>query len=54
LEVGVVGEDSSEPAVKLAIKGKADDGWYPVSEIEIRNPKHEIHQGTPGGANSKP
>lgn len=29
-------------------------GWYPLSEIEIRNPKHEIRQGTPGGANSKP
>jgi hypothetical protein len=37
LEVAVVGEDSSEPAVKLAIKGKSDDGWYPLSEIEISN-----------------
>ncbi len=37
LEVGVVGEDSSEPAVKLAVKGKTDDGWYPLSEIEISN-----------------
>ena len=35
LAVGVVGENSSNPIVRLAVKGRAEDGWYPVSEIEV-------------------
>jgi hypothetical protein len=35
LAVGVVGEDSAEPVVRLAIQGRASDGWYPLSKITI-------------------
>jgi hypothetical protein len=37
LAVGIVGENSSDPAVRLAVKGRDADGWYPLSEIEITN-----------------
>jgi hypothetical protein len=33
LAVGVV--ESSAPIVRLGIKGRADDGWYPLSKVEI-------------------
>jgi uncharacterized membrane protein len=35
LAIGVVGEDSTEPVVRLAIKGRAEDGWYPLSKLTI-------------------
>ena len=35
LSIAVVDEDSTEPVVKLAIKGRANDGWYPLSELKI-------------------
>lgn len=35
LAIGVVHKDSSEPIVRLAIKGKAKDCWYPLSEVEV-------------------
>jgi hypothetical protein len=37
LAIGVVGEQTPEPVVRLGIKGRADDGWYPLSEIEVSN-----------------
>jgi uncharacterized membrane protein len=35
LAVGVIGENSTEPVVRLAIKGRAPDGWYPLSELTV-------------------
>jgi hypothetical protein len=35
LAVGIVGEQTLEPVVRLGIKGRTDDGWYPLSEIRI-------------------
>jgi hypothetical protein len=36
LAVGIITEDSLEPAVRLAIKGRASDGWYPLSKLTIQ------------------
>ncbi len=35
LSIAVVGEGDVEPIVQLGIKGKSDDGWYPLSTITI-------------------
>jgi hypothetical protein len=35
LSIAVVREKSEEPVVRLGIKGRADDGWYPLSKIEV-------------------
>jgi len=35
LVVGIVGEQTFEPVVRLGIKARTDDGWYPLSEIKI-------------------
>jgi hypothetical protein len=35
LAVGVVAEAAEEPILNLAIKGRAAEGWYPLSEIEV-------------------
>ncbi len=35
LSVGVVGVSNQMPIVKLAINGRANDGWYPLSKIRI-------------------
>jgi hypothetical protein len=35
LSVGVVGEQTTEPILRLAIKGRADDDWYPLSELVL-------------------
>ncbi len=35
LALGVVGENSTEPVVRLAIKGRASDGWYPLSKLTV-------------------
>ncbi|MEJ2704198.1 MAG: DUF4832 domain-containing protein [Sedimentisphaerales bacterium] len=37
LALGVVGEQTDEPVVRLGIKGRTEDGWYPLSEIRISN-----------------
>ena len=37
LAIGVVGEETSKPVVRLGIKGRADYGWYPLSELEVSN-----------------
>jgi len=36
LAVGIVGQDSTEPVVRLAIQGRAADGWYPLSRVIVR------------------
>ena len=35
LSIALVGVQSELPVVRLGIKGRADDGWYPVSRITI-------------------
>jgi len=35
LAVAVVDPSSREPAVRLAIEGRAEDGWYPLSVIKV-------------------
>jgi hypothetical protein len=35
LAIGIVGEQTAAPVVQLGIKGRTQDGWYPLSEIEI-------------------
>jgi hypothetical protein len=35
LAIGIVGGKSTEPIVQLGIKGRIQDGWYPLSEVEI-------------------
>jgi hypothetical protein len=35
LSVAVVGEEDSEPVVRLGIKGRSEDGWYPLSTVII-------------------
>jgi len=35
LALGVVGQRTSEPVVRLGIKGRTEDGWYPLSELEV-------------------
>ena len=33
LAIGIVGEISTEPTVRLAIKGRTADGWYPLGRL---------------------
>ena len=35
LSVGVVGASTEQPVVRLGIKGRAKDGWYPLSKVTI-------------------
>ncbi len=35
LAIGIVGANSTEPMVRLAIKSRAVDGWYPLSKLTI-------------------
>lgn len=35
LSLAVVGLESIEPVVQLGIKGRAPDGWYPLSRVKI-------------------
>jgi len=35
LSVAVIGEKTLEPAIRLAIEGRAPDGWYPLSHLTI-------------------
>ncbi|MFP4057289.1 MAG: DUF4832 domain-containing protein [Candidatus Brocadiia bacterium] len=36
LAVGVVGEETTEPVVRLGIQGRDASGWYPLSTLEVR------------------
>ncbi|WP_455638150.1 DUF4832 domain-containing protein [Parabacteroides sp.] len=38
LEIAIVSPVSYESRVKLAIEDITDDGWYPIGEIEVREP----------------
>ena len=35
LSIAVVGEEDTEPVVQLGIKGRAEDGWYPLSTLAV-------------------
>lgn len=35
LSLAVVGETDEQPVVRLGIKGRGDDGWYPLSKISV-------------------
>ncbi len=35
LAVAIVGEDSTDPVVRIAIKGRSPDGWYPLSRLTV-------------------
>ncbi len=36
LQVAIVDPETGEPVVKLAIEGRQDDGWYPVSQVTVK------------------
>jgi hypothetical protein len=35
ISLAVVGEETTVPVVRLGIKGRASDGWYPLSEVRV-------------------
>ena len=35
LSLGVIGQDDTKPVVQLGIKGRSEDGWYPLSKVTI-------------------
>jgi len=35
LSVGVVGVNTEEPVVRLGIVGRSQDGWYPLSHLQV-------------------
>ena len=35
LSIAVVGETSDQPAVRLGIRGRGEDGWYRLSDLRI-------------------
>lgn len=35
VSVAAVGEKDQKPVLRFGIKGRADDGWYPISKIQI-------------------
>lgn len=35
LSIAVVGEESEEPVVRLGVKGRTSDGWYPLSKVQV-------------------
>jgi hypothetical protein len=36
LQLAIVDRAASEPVVRLAIAGRRDDGWYPISRLRVR------------------
>ena len=35
LSIAVVGQEDTEPTVRLGIKGRSEDGWYPLSRLTV-------------------
>ncbi len=35
LSIAVVGENDTEPVVQLAVEGRSEDGWHPLSTVTI-------------------
>ncbi|MEN6428001.1 MAG: right-handed parallel beta-helix repeat-containing protein [Phycisphaerales bacterium] len=57
LAVGIVGEDSTEPIVQLAIKGRSRDGWYPLSRLTVADSgiaRTNDYYVSPAGDDSNP
>jgi hypothetical protein len=52
LSVAIVGEDSTEPVVRLAIKGRSSDGWYPLSKVTVIRAKD--YHVSPAGDDANP
>ncbi|MEN6337340.1 MAG: right-handed parallel beta-helix repeat-containing protein [Phycisphaerales bacterium] len=52
LAVGIVGENSMEPVVRLAIQGRSSDGWYPLSKVTIARGRD--YHVSPTGDDSNP
>ncbi len=38
VSIAVVGERDEQSVVRLGIKGRADDGWYPLSTVSVARP----------------
>ena len=36
LQLAVVDPSTREPVVRLAIAGRCDDGWYPISRLRVK------------------
>lgn len=36
LSIGVVGTDNDRPVVQLAIEGRDSEGWYPISQVAVK------------------
>jgi hypothetical protein len=36
LQVAIVDSATSQPVIKLAIEGRQDDGWYPLSTVTVK------------------
>jgi hypothetical protein len=39
VSIAVVRAGTTEPAVRLAIAGRGDDGWYPLSHVDVARPQ---------------
>jgi hypothetical protein len=48
LKVGMLFRHNQEPAIELAIEGKDDEGWYPLSELTVDASAVEKAQTAPG------
>ncbi|MBM4088283.1 MAG: DUF4832 domain-containing protein [Planctomycetes bacterium] len=35
LSIAIVGQGDTEPTVQLGIKGRSEDGWYPLSQLTV-------------------
>jgi len=35
LSIGIVDRNTEKPVIRLAIEGRADDGWYPISSFDV-------------------
>jgi uncharacterized membrane protein len=33
--VAIVGQEEVKPVVQLGIKGRSNDGWYPLSKVRV-------------------
>jgi hypothetical protein len=42
LQVGLVDRDTRQPRVRLAIEGRADDGWYPMGRIVVERGAYAV------------
>jgi hypothetical protein len=43
LEIAILGQFNGKPAIKLAIAGRSDEGWYPLGKIKVVKDSVEFH-----------